>query len=113
MNTNSLSEKIERGRHTTRHSEIYKIDNILIADTPGFSMLEVDKIKYDDLHYYYKDFAPYFADCKFSGCTHINCTSQNCEVVKAVQNGKIHLERYQRYCKMYSDMKEKWREKYD
>ena len=113
LDTNGLSEKISRGKHTTRHSEIYKIDDILIADTPGFSMLEIDKISYDDLHYYYKDFAPYFAECKFSGCTHINCTADNCEVVKNVKNGKIHLERYQRYCKMYNDMKEKWREKYD
>ena len=113
LDTNGLSDKISRGKHTTRHSQIYAIDNMLIADTPGFSMLELDKIKYDDLHYYYKDFASYFPKCKFSGCTHINCTADNCEVVKSVVNGKIHLQRYERYCKMYKEMKEKWRDKYD
>ena len=111
--TNGLSEKISRGKHTTRHSEIYSFDDILIADTPGFSMLEIKDIKYDQLHLFYKDFAPYISECKFSGCTHINCTADNCGIVSNIQNGKIHFERYERYCKMYKEMKELWGRKYD
>lgn len=108
-----LSEKISRGKHTTRHHEIFKFDDIMIADTPGFSMFDVIDIKFDDLHSYYADFAPFEDDCKFGGCTHINCSSHNCGVVKAVENGQICLERYQRYCKIYSDLKNLWRQKYD
>lgn len=113
LQSGSLSQKISRGKHTTRHHEVFVFDDIMIADTPGFSMLDTLDIKYSDLHEYYPDFAKYEPDCKFGGCTHINCTPHNCGVVKAVESGKICLERYQRYCKIYSDLKNTWREKYD
>lgn len=113
LKSGELSEKISRGKHTTRHHEIFTFDDIMIADTPGFSMFDVTDIKCDDLHLYYPDFVDFENDCKYKGCTHVNCNSSNCGVVKAVENGQICLERYKRYCKIYSDLKNLWREKYD
>lgn len=113
LQSGELSDKISRGKHTTRHYEVFTFDDIMIADTPGFSMFDVRDIHYDDLHQYYDDFAPFESECKYKGCTHINCTDENCGVVKAVKSGQIRLERYQRYCKIYSDLKTLWRQKYD
>lgn len=113
LKSNGLSEKILRGKHTTRHHEIFSFDNMLIADTPGFSMFELNSIKCDDLHTLYPDFAKFEQNCKYGGCTHINCDEKNCGVVSAVKNGQICLERYQRYCKIYNDLKLYWRDKYD
>lgn len=111
--TNGLSQKIDRGQHTTRHNEIYRIDeDILIADTPGFSMLSLD-IKPSDLKMYYDDFSKFEDDCRYVGCDHINCKSKDCGIVRAVEDNEICLSRYDRYCKIYDELKEKWERKYD
>lgn len=113
VQTNVLSSKIERGQHTTRHNEIYIIDNnIFIADTPGFSMLSLD-IKPSELKRYYDDFCEFEDECRYIGCDHINSKAKDCGVVKAVEEGKICLSRFNRYCKIYSELKEKWERKYD
>lgn len=113
LQTNGLSSKIERGQHTTRHNEIYIMDNnIYIADTPGFSMLSLD-LKPSELKDYYDDFKVFEDDCRYVGCDHINCKAKDCGVVKAVEEGKICLSRFDRYCKIYSELKEKWERKYD
>ena len=113
LQTNGLSSKIERGQHTTRHNEIYIMDNnIYIADTPGFSMLSLD-LKPSELKDYYDDFKVFEDDCKYVGCDHINSKAKDCGVVKAVEEGKICLSRFDRYCKIYSELKEKWERKYD
>lgn len=113
LQTNGLSSKIERGQHTTRHNEIYLMDNnIYIADTPGFSMLSLD-LEPSELKDYYDDFKAFEEDCRYVGCDHINSKAKDCGVVKAVEEGKICLSRFDRYCKIYSELKEKWERKYD
>lgn len=113
LQTNGLSSKIERGQHTTRHNEIYIMDNnIYIADTPGFSMLSLD-LKPSELKDYYDDFKVFEDDCRYVGCDHINSKAKDCGVVKAAEEGKICLSRFDRYCKIYSELKEKWERKYD
>lgn len=100
--------KIERGRHTTRHSEIFKheYDGYLL-DTPGFSKLEVD-IPASELNLYYADFVRLKDGCKFSSCTHIN--EPGCAVKAAVSGGKISAARYERYKQLYCelDCKRRW-----
>lgn len=111
--TNGLSQKIDRGQHTTRHNEIYRVDDdIYIADTPGFSMLSLD-IKPSELKLYYDDFNKFEENCHYVGCDHINCKGKNCGVVQAVEDNEICLSRYERYCKIYDELKEKWERKYD
>ncbi len=107
--TNILSKKVERGKHTTRECTIFVLENnILIADTPGFSMLELN-FKFPDLPYYYPEFENY--KCKFNNCTHT--TEVGCEVINAVNNGKINLERYNRYAQLLKQLKQKWDKVYD
>lgn len=113
IESNDLSLKISRGKHTTRHNEVYITDDIMLVDTPGFSMFDASDIKPDELHNFYPDFADFEENCKFGGCTHINSTSLNCGVVQACESGQICLERYERYCKIYNDLKNVWRDKYD
>ena len=111
--TGGLSARTERGKHTTRHTEIYLLDDdIKIADTAGFSMLELGNMDYNDLCIYYPDFVSN-DECSYSGCTHINCTSHDCAVVADVEAGIIHPDRYARYVKLYDKLKEKWRRRYD
>lgn len=114
LSTNGLSKKISRGKHTTRHSEIFVInDDILIADTPGFSMLDLQlDIDYKELSRYYSDFAMYL-ECKYSNCDHTNLKDKDCCVARAVLDNKININRYNRYVELYKIMKEKWRKKYD
>ena len=87
-------------------------NNIYIADTPGFSMLSLD-LKPSELKEYYDDFKVFEDDCRYVGCDHINSKAKDCGVVKAVEEGKICLSRFDRYCKIYSELKEKWERKYD
>ncbi len=108
--TGELS-KIKRGRHTTRHSEIVRVDDdSFIVDTPGFSFFDLD-IDPDDLKKHYFDFNEFSDKCKYRSCNHIN--EPNCEVKKAVEEGLLSKERYDRYIELYNELKEKWRKKYD
>ncbi len=112
LQTNGLSRKIERGQHTTRHNQLYCCNDFFIADTPGFSMLSLN-LEPSELKHYYPDFEPYEVECRYLGCDHINCGAKDCGVTKAVLEGKICLSRYDRYCKIYNELKEKWERKYD
>ena len=107
--TNILSRKVERGKHTTRECTIFVLhDNIMIADTPGFSMLELN-IKYTDLKSYYPEFSDF--NCKYYNCTH---TSENgCTIKEDVNNGLINIDRYDRYLELYKQLKTKWEREYD
>ena len=111
LKTGGLS-KIERGRHTTRVSEIVKVGDARFVDTCGFSMLELPQ-KFDPakLQYFYDDFSDYAATCRFRGCSHT--TEPDCEVKKAVESGKISKARYDRYVELYNELNEKWRKRYD
>ena len=108
METGCISEKIERGKHTTRHSELIPIDdNSYIMDTPGFSSLYVNDFEKEELKYYFPEFEQYEGMCKFNGCDHIH--EPNCAVKQAVEEGKIHKVRYENYIEMYKELQEKRR----
>ncbi len=114
LKTNGLSKKIERGKHTTRHSEIYITNkNIMITDTPGFSMLNLDiNIDPATLSHYYPEFDKY-RQCRYADCDHTNLLDKDCAVAKAVNNGNINKLRYDRYVELYKICNERWRKKYD
>lgn len=109
-----LSAKLDRGKHTTRMSEIFILDDgIKIADTPGFSMLELKIDNPSELKFWYDDIMEFQENCEFKDCDHINCSSKNCAVVKAVEEGNLSKDRFDRYISRYLKLKEKWERKYD
>lgn len=113
LRTNDLS-KIERGKHTTRQCEIFSFeDGIRIADTVGFSMLDLKEIEPLELHTYYIEFDNYAENCKFKNCTHINETIKSCGVIKALNDNLLNKERFERYVNIYAELKEVWERKYD
>ena len=106
--TGEVSDKLGRGRHTTRHTELYKLtEDSFVADTPGFSSLELDYRDFElkeKLPFLFADFEDYLNGCKFSTCTH---TSENgCAVIGAVQNGEIEQTRYESYIELFREMKD-------
>ena len=108
METGAISEKIERGKHTTRHSELICIEeDTYIMDTPGFSSLYTNDFEKEELKYYFTEFEPYEGKCKFQGCDHVH--EPNCAVKAALEGGKIHHIRYENYLEMYNELKEKRR----
>ena len=105
--TGETSKKLGRGKHTTRHCELFKVDGGYIADTPGFSSLDFqrcEKIMKDDLPYCFREFDEYLPYCKFSTCTH-TC-DKGCAVVEAVEQGKISTSRHNSYVSMYNEVKD-------
>ena len=108
MATGAISEKIERGKHTTRHSEIIAMgEETYIVDTPGFTSLDISEITKEELGSYYPEFAQYEPCCKFSGCAHIS--EPSCGVKDAVEAGKISRVRYENYKVLYQELKEQKR----
>ena len=104
-----ISEKIERGKHTTRHSEIIPIkDGTYIMDTPGFSSMDVPGFEKEDLWTCYPEFVEYEPYCRFQGCSHIN--EPDCGVKEALSEGKISQVRYDNYKLLYEEIKN--RQKY-
>lgn len=104
MKTGDISVKIERGRHTTRHSEIIALgEETYIVDTPGFTSLDISEITKEELGHYYPEFEQYEPYCKFSGCAHIN--EPSCGVKGAVAEGKISTVRYENYKALYQELK--------
>ena len=105
METGSISEKIERGKHTTRHSEIIPLgEDAYIMDTPGFSSMDVPGFEKEDLWTCYPEFLAYEPYCKFQGCSHIN--EPNCGVKDALAEGKISPVRYENYVLLYNELKQ-------
>ena len=101
-----ISEKNQRGKNTTTSTYLYKInENTYLADTPGFSTFDISEIASEDLYKYFIEFIKPSENCEFVGCTHIK--EENCGIKEAVQEGKISNERYDRFCKIYLDLKEK------
>ncbi len=114
--TGGLSRKIERGRHTTRHVELYPLpvgDGIAyLADTPGFSMLDFARFDFftlDDLPTAMRDLAPYLGKCRYTDCTHL--CEEGCAIVEAVARGEIPPTRHESFRSLYAVLKEKkaWR----
>lgn len=108
METGSISDKIDRGKHTTRHSELIPIDDdTYIMDTPGFSSLFIQEFEKDELKDYFVEFNKYAGQCRFQGCVHIH--EPDCMVKEALKEQKISRIRYDNYVLMYEELKEKKR----
>lgn len=104
METGTISEKIERGKHTTRHSEIIPVSHdTYIMDTPGFSSMDVPGFEKENLWTCYPEFVRYEPYCRFIGCSHIN--EPDCGVKAAVEDGEISPVRYENYKLLYGELK--------
>lgn len=104
-----ISHKNKKGKNTTTDTKLYELEqNTYIADTPGFSSFEINEIESNELEKYFREFVPQIEECEFIGCTHIK--EQNCGIKQGIKDGKISQERYDRYCKIYEELKD--REKY-
>ena len=104
-----ISKKNKKGKNTTTDTKLYKLEkDTYIADTPGFSSFEISEFVSTVLDTCFREFVPEIEKCEFVGCTHIK--EENCGVKKAMQEGRVSTERYERYCNMYDKLKEK--EKY-
>ncbi len=109
VKTGNLSEKIKRGKHTTRHSELIWIKNdTYIMDTPGFSSLYIPDMEEAELKEYYGEFSLYSSGCRYNGCLHIN--EPDCKVKLALEEGFISRLRYDNYIQLYNEIKNrrKW-----
>jgi len=108
-----ISKKLGRGRHTTRHVELYELScGALVADTPGFSAFDTGHIAdKEKMHFLFRDFRDYIGECKFLDCAHLD--EPNCAITKALYDGKIQKSRYESYCRMYKTALEfkKWEHK--
>ena len=107
IKTGDVSEKLGRGRHTTRHVELFKLSNgAVIADTPGFSSFDIDQIDFvmkENLQYAFTEFEPYIEQCRFTNCSHIK--ERGCAVLEALSEGKIQKTRHTSYVKLYEQAK--------
>ncbi len=115
IQTGEVSRALGRGRHTTRHIELYPLENgAVIADTPGFSSFDSDQGEIclkEDLAETFREFRPYLGKCRFVGCAHVK--EKGCAVLKAVQEGKIPKSRHESYVRLYEQIKEikEWEQK--
>ena len=108
METGAVTEKIRRGRHTTRHSELFFVEEgTFLMDTPGFSSIFVDGMEPEELSSLFLEFTPFVPECRFPGCVHIG--ERECGVKNAVREGKIDGERYENYRLIYEELKSKRR----
>lgn len=107
LKTNSISNKLGRGKHTTRVVELFPVNGGFVADTPGFSTVDIlkyDKISKEELSSCFREFAEY-SDCKFRSCSHT--FESDCGVKDAVDKGFISKRRYENYCAIYNELKDK------
>lgn len=110
METGAVSDKIGRGKHTTRHSELIEIENGYLVDSPGFSNIDISFIDKDELRYCFPEFEEYNHNCKFRGCLHNK--EPQCAVKSAIEEGKINEYRYSFYIRILEELldgrKNKW-----
>lgn len=112
LQTGEISQKIHRGRHTTRHAELLFSGEYRVLDTPGFSLLELwDGLEPIRLKEYYPEFAPYEGQCRFSPCYHLS--EPGCAVLEAARAGEISQARLERYHLLLKKAQEAWRNRYD
>ena len=103
--------KIERGKHTTRHVELFEVqEGSYVMDTPGFSILEITDIEAGDVKKYFKEMLKYDGECRFADCNHFGTSPKDCAVAKAVENNEISATRFESYKLLYESLKEikKW-----
>jgi ribosome biogenesis GTPase len=106
LETGETSKKLGRGKHTTRRVEIYEIDGCMVADTPGFSSIELDYdnfISKEDLQHCFIEFEPYIGKCRFADCAHVG--ERDCRIKDAVREGLIPQSRYESYTALYERQK--------
>lgn len=106
LKVGQVSEKLGRGRHTTRHVELFRVGGGLVADTPGFSAFDVEQMELipkEELANTFREFRPYLEQCRFVGCAHVK--ERGCAVREAVDNGAIAPGRYQSYVRLYDQVK--------
>jgi len=103
--TGEISEKLRRGRNTTRHSELFRADGFYLFDTPGFTSFEMGPLPETQLDRRFPEFAEHLGQCRFSDCRHLK--EPDCAVRKAVDEGLIHKSRYDSYAGIYAELKEK------
>lgn len=109
METGELSLKIERGKHTTRHASLIKLDNnAFIVDSPGFTSLFLDNIEKEDLQRYFREFEPFIGLCRFVGCSHVN--EPDCAIKNAIEAGTVDCGRYKSYVSLYNEINNKKKE---
>ena len=108
LQTGDVSEKLGRGRHTTRHTELFSLpDGGFVADSPGFSSLECECNDYsfkENLVYCFRDLSEYADDCRFTSCTHT--VEKGCNIIGAVENGKISESRHKSYVALFEELKD-------
>ena len=108
METGTISEKIKRGKHTTRHSELFFVEtDTFVMDTPGFSSMFVDNMKPEELQQFFPEFEEFIPDCRFLGCVHVG--ERECGVKDAVKEGMLSKDRYENYRLIYEELKNKRR----
>lgn len=108
METGSISEKIKRGKHTTRHSELFFVEaDTFVMDTPGFSSMFVDNMKPEELQQFFPEFDEFVPECRFLGCVHVG--ERECGVKDAVKDGGLSKARYENYRLIYEELKNKRR----
>ena len=106
-----ISYKNKKGKNTTTDTKLYELkENTYIADTPGFSSFDISEIESTELDKYFREFNQEIENCEFVGCTHIK--EQNCGIKSAIEDGKISQERYERFCKIYQELKENEKHKW-
>ena len=124
LDTGVLSEKISRGKHTTRSVTLYSMTDLMkgassesyVADTPGFSMLdfiEFDFYSLEDLPHCFPEFEPYLSGCRYTDCSHTKESASDCAIAAAIENGEIAKERHESYLSIYADLfgKRPWKKK--
>ncbi len=107
LQTGEISDKLGRGRHTTRTVELFKKHGGYIADTPGFSTVDIERfelIRKDELKFAFPEFDEYFGTCQFNSCNHV--CEKGCRVLKAVEEGIIPRSRHDSYVRMYNEVKD-------
>ena len=109
-----VSNKNKKGKNTTTAVTLYELEkNTFIADTPGFSTFDITEIEHTNLDKKFKEFKKYISDCKYVGCSHVFEYAKECGVKKAVEEGKISETRYSNYKKIYEELKENYKRRYD
>lgn len=111
METGAISKKVDRGKHTTRHSELFRVEaGSYIFDTPGFSSLELETMEKEELRYSFPEFREYEGRCRFQGCVHY--MEPGCAVKEAVEAGKINKVRYESYTACFQELQEREKRRY-
>lgn len=108
METGTVSKKLKKGRHTTRHCQLIPVrENTYLVDTPGFTSLYLENMEKEELRFYFPEFQPYEGQCRFQGCTHT--LEPDCAVNQAFKEGEISPSRYESYLNLFAELKDKRR----